>query len=204
MFWFTIVYVIVGILLWIFLGIVELPVRSIVGNPYKVNVNLNRHVFNNTFLVNDTNTNGNVTTWNAYLNWTTETNVTYTTEPIAHELSAASTDILVRFRISFAPFLGSILTILGFLFMAFFGGIGLVSLPWGLIRSYWKRPRRIDEETYKKARVVLNERATALLEVGLAMKVTISLSLRIEKADFSPGIDVIDCNTTNSDRPFSF
>jgi LMBR1 domain-containing protein 1 len=48
--------------------------------------------------------------------------------------------------------------------------MGVVWLPWGLIRSYWKRPRRIDEETYKKARVVLNERATALLEVGLAMK----------------------------------
>lgn len=60
----------------------------------------------------------------------------------------------------------AMITFLGWFLFCVFGGIGLAALPLDLFSEYANRPVRIDLEEYAKQKMVLNERARALLEIG--------------------------------------
>mgnify|MGYP003327693504 CR=1 FL=1 len=47
-----------------------------------------------------------------------------------------------------------------------FVGVGMVALPMDLLRDYAKRPEPLDLQDYAKQRMMLNERAQQLAEVG--------------------------------------
>jgi LMBR1 domain-containing protein 1 len=64
----------------------------------------------------------------------------------------------------------AMITFLGWFFFVLFGGIGLAALPLDLISEFTNRPQRIDLEEFAKQKMVLNERAAKLLEIGRKYK----------------------------------
>ena len=60
----------------------------------------------------------------------------------------------------------AMITFLGWFFFVLFGGIGLAALPLDLLNDFANRPQRIDLEEFAKQKMILNERAAKLLEIG--------------------------------------
>eukprot|EP00163_Fabomonas_tropica_P023104 TRINITY_DN40393_c0_g1_i1.p1 TRINITY_DN40393_c0_g1~~TRINITY_DN40393_c0_g1_i1.p1 ORF type:complete len:326 (+),score=70.77 TRINITY_DN40393_c0_g1_i1:66-980(+) len=54
----------------------------------------------------------------------------------------------------------------GWLFLVFFGGVGLVAFPLDLIYAYINRPQKIELELFARGRQSCKERAAKLLEFG--------------------------------------
>jgi len=60
----------------------------------------------------------------------------------------------------------AMISFLGWFFFVVFGGIGIAALPLDLLNDYANRPQRIDLEEFAKQKMLLNERATKLIEIG--------------------------------------
>jgi LMBR1 domain-containing protein 1 len=60
----------------------------------------------------------------------------------------------------------AMITFLGWFLFVVFGGIGLAALPLDLFSEYANRPVPMNLEDYAKQKMILNERARALIEIG--------------------------------------
>jgi LMBR1 domain-containing protein 1 len=63
-------------------------------------------------------------------------------------------------------YLIGLVAVLGWFFFAIFGGIGMVALPLDLIRAWYFRPRPLDLQQWAREKILLRDRATALIEIG--------------------------------------
>eukprot|EP00026_Physarum_polycephalum_P004163 Phypoly_transcript_04180.p1 GENE.Phypoly_transcript_04180~~Phypoly_transcript_04180.p1 ORF type:complete len:532 (+),score=77.32 Phypoly_transcript_04180:116-1711(+) len=77
---------------------------------------------------------------------------------------------LVKFRVSFALWIVSIIVFFGWVLFIIFGGIGMVALPMDCIASWKRRPVRISLEKYTVRKKEIGEQATMLIEKGKAIQ----------------------------------
>lgn len=80
--------------------------------------------------------------------------------------NCTSTSATLTVKVTPTVYIMAMITFLGWFFFVLFGGIGLAALPLDLFSDFTNRPQRIDLEEFAKQKMVLNERATKLLEVG--------------------------------------
>lgn len=78
--------------------------------------------------------------------------------------------ILMKFRVSFALWIVSIIVFFGWILFIIFGGIGMVALPYDCIMSWQKRPIRISLEKYVAKKKEIGETATKLIDKGKAIQ----------------------------------
>jgi len=73
-------------------------------------------------------------------------------------------------KLSIVLFIITVLSIVGWLLLVIFGGIGFIALPFDLIRSYLYRPLPITRETYESRKIKIGEEAEALMKRGLELQ----------------------------------
>ena len=86
----------------------------------------------------------------------------------SHELSQLTTTerSALTFRVSIFVYVIGLFSTIGWLGFAFFGGIGLIALPFELINDWRHRARPIPVEFYLKAKDDILARSTHLQEIG--------------------------------------
>lgn len=186
-----VVFAVVSVVMYIPLGIAEIPVVRLeapfrtVNGPTTltgVNVTLNGTVIdiatlpytcrNETFNVSNTY---NVTLGNGTV--VQETNFTeISNQTCRYDVNGTDLGDLpwtinrsktkVEFRVSFALWIVSIIVFFGYVLFVVFGGIGMVALPFDCIASWKKRPIRISLDKYLTRRKEIGDQATKLIEKG--------------------------------------
>lgn len=83
-------------------------------------------------------------------------------------MNALCTPIPIILNINVTPpvYCMAMISFVGWFLFVLFGGIGLAALPLDLIADYSNRPQSINLEEYAKQKMLLNERAQKLLEIG--------------------------------------
>jgi LMBR1 domain-containing protein 1 len=76
--------------------------------------------------------------------------------------------------VGFPIYMVALMVLFGWIFLVFFGGVGLVVLPLDLMFVYWDRPIKIELEEYAKLRLATKERAAALIEFGKTLEADLS------------------------------
>jgi LMBR1 domain-containing protein 1 len=71
-----------------------------------------------------------------------------------------------EFKVSFVVYMLGPLSLVGWLCLAVFGGLGLMSVSFELIQAFIYRPRPIDKRTWDRIRVDIGERAARLIIQG--------------------------------------
>jgi len=74
--------------------------------------------------------------------------------------------VALRISVTLAVYIVALTTFLGWFLFTVFAGVGLVALPMDLVRDYSMRPQPLNLEEYAKQRMMLNERAAQLQQLG--------------------------------------
>jgi len=77
-----------------------------------------------------------------------------------------ATETNVELSVTVPVYIIALIAFVGWFLFTIFVGVGLVALPYDMIRDYARRPQPLDLEEYAKQRMLLNERALMLQEVG--------------------------------------
>ena len=75
-------------------------------------------------------------------------------------------DETLEVPVSFVVYLGVVMVAFGWIFIVFFGGVGLVKLPIDLIMGYLNRTKKMELDQFARARLEVRERAGNLIDFG--------------------------------------
>jgi LMBR1 domain-containing protein 1 len=211
------VYAIISVVMYVFLGIAEIPVVQInarltnssyptvpvpiyftngtamgqlspliycvtVTTPHNYSTVFNETYGNGSYIYNSTTgaieTGVNITTYYNTTNVTCYYDDTYARLNVQLNLSAISNsseplgrfNAYVKFRVTFALWIVSIVVFFGWFLFILFGGIGMVAMPMDCIASWRRRPVRISLEKYVTRKKEIGEQATKLIEKGKAIQ----------------------------------
>ncbi|KAJ6231081.1 limr family protein -related [Anaeramoeba flamelloides] len=89
-----------------------------------------------------------------------------TNEATTVALDGATKNISWTVRISPSIYIIAFISFLGYIAFSIFGGIGLIALPFDLIRAFRSRPKPLELDEYAFYKRKLNARANELIETG--------------------------------------
>ncbi|KAJ3424926.1 limr family protein -related [Anaeramoeba flamelloides] len=89
-----------------------------------------------------------------------------TNEATTVALEGATKNISWTVRISPSVYIIAFISFLGYIAFSIFGGIGLIALPFDLIRAFRSRPKPLELDEYAFFKRKLNARANELIETG--------------------------------------
>lgn len=192
-----IVFVVITVILWITIGIAEIPVVKFASvlettrapeKPEYLNLT-NRSAVDINFMTNDTllaeilptsceNITTTIVLWNETLpdgtpNISVITNETevcyYPFQDLRPEFNRTTGEHL-KFRVTIVLYAISMVVFFGWILFIVFGGIGLIALPFDCINNFKKRPIRISLDQFTTRKKEIGERATKLIEIGNALR----------------------------------
>ncbi|KOB62874.1 hypothetical protein PFHG_04606 [Plasmodium falciparum HB3] len=94
----------------------------------------------------------------------------YNIRKIEHCENIKNTNIKIIINLEFNDYIIIIISFIGFLFFIFYGGIGLISLPFNLINSYIYRKKKIKKDDLKKQLDIINRKSKMLLNITEALQ----------------------------------
>eukprot|EP00303_Exanthemachrysis_gayraliae_P002126 CAMPEP_0206000252 /NCGR_PEP_ID=MMETSP1464-20131121/1348_1 /ASSEMBLY_ACC=CAM_ASM_001124 /TAXON_ID=119497 /ORGANISM="Exanthemachrysis gayraliae, Strain RCC1523" /LENGTH=479 /DNA_ID=CAMNT_0053373505 /DNA_START=87 /DNA_END=1526 /DNA_ORIENTATION=- len=77
-----------------------------------------------------------------------------------------SSEALLTIGVTPSVYIMAMISFIGWFFFVVFGGIGIAALPLDLINAYANKPERISLQEFAQQKMLLNERAGKLLEIG--------------------------------------
>ncbi|EGG21903.1 LMBR1-like conserved region-containing protein [Cavenderia fasciculata] len=153
-------FAVITVLLWLFIGIAEIP--TVLVNQQFYVANLNTADFSETgkwFKFKNITYEG---TLEGYQGWV---KVNISKEKDNNNETRDTGQYLV-FRVSIFLFIITMVSFFGWLMFIIFGGIGLAALPFDMITDFGNRPQRISYDKYLEIKAKIGERATQLVTIG--------------------------------------
>mmetsp|Transcript_34075 Transcript_34075/g.79814 ORF Transcript_34075/g.79814 Transcript_34075/m.79814 type:complete len:474 (-) Transcript_34075:219-1640(-) len=84
------------------------------------------------------------------------------------QAACPSSGVAGEFKISVTPvvYIMALSAFIGWFLLVLFGGVGFAAIPADLMMAYSTRPQSIDLQEYAKQKMILNERASKLQQIG--------------------------------------
>eukprot|EP01112_Ceratiomyxa_fruticulosa_P023012 TRINITY_DN862_c0_g1_i2.p1 TRINITY_DN862_c0_g1~~TRINITY_DN862_c0_g1_i2.p1 ORF type:complete len:529 (+),score=73.80 TRINITY_DN862_c0_g1_i2:255-1841(+) len=183
-----IIFGLITVILYLFLGIAEIPVVKLTGNLYTAEP-LFLNTTNTTAVTNSTvdNTTGTEELQLAefYYDFSerfyfeeeddnttviTHNSTYYLYNDTVKAVTLSRSSQLLKYRVSIVLYIITMIVFGGWILFIIFGGIGLIAFPFDMIQGFMKRPIPINLQQYTEKKLKIGERANGLLDVAKTIK----------------------------------